>query len=100
MNQKSERVFSSGQQNKFRQLQQEVSALEEQLQDALLKQLPVSDRDTYSPIPLPRVSHGTAQTGIKLAHNRELKTFNSGVVESRYDSIISATKQINQKAKS
>ena len=54
MNQKSERVFSSGQQNKFRQLQQQVSALEEQVQDALLKQLPVNDRDTYSPIPLPR----------------------------------------------
>ena len=69
MNQKPDRVFSSSQQNKFRQLQQEVSALEEQLQDALLKQLPVDDRNTYLPIPLPRVNDRTAKTGVKLAHD-------------------------------
>ena len=55
MNQKSSRVFSSNQQNKFRQLQQEVSALEEQVRDALSKQLSVSDR--------------TAKRQIKLAHD-------------------------------
>ena len=52
MNQKSQQLFSSGQQNKFQQLQQKISALKKQVQDALLKQLPVNDRNTYLPIPL------------------------------------------------
>ena len=47
MNQKSQPIFSRGQQNKFQQLQQEVSALEEQVKDALLKQLErASERNT------------------------------------------------------
>jgi hypothetical protein len=70
MNQTTQQVLSRGQQNKFQQLQEEVSALEQQVKKALVKQLePVSERNAYLPIPLVCVSDRIAKTGIKLAHD-------------------------------
>ena len=67
--QESKQVFSMGQQSKFQQLQLEVIALEEQLQNVLNEQTPLTENyGSYSPIPLIYVNDQVAKTGIKLAH--------------------------------
>lgn len=64
--QKSKQVFSVRQQNKFQQLQQEVAALQEQVENALKKQS-FANFDSQ-PIPLVYVDERTARSGIKLTH--------------------------------
>ena len=65
--QASERVLSTQQQSKFRQLQLAVAALEQQVKNTLTKQLNQTKDDTSDlPIPLTYVSDRTAKTGIKL----------------------------------
>jgi hypothetical protein len=67
--QKSQQVFSSGQQSKFQQLQLEVAALEEQLKNVLNESTQLTDNySLHSPIPLIYVDDRIAKTGIRLAH--------------------------------
>ncbi|MEO1669574.1 MAG: hypothetical protein AAFR77_02130 [Cyanobacteria bacterium J06631_2] len=66
--QKSKQVFSVGQQNKFQQLQLEVAALEEQVENVLREQLAiVNSQNSQPPIPLVYVNEQVAKSGIKLA---------------------------------
>lgn len=67
---KSKQVFSTRQQTKFQQLQLEVAALEEQVQNALQEQLELTQcYDSQGSIPLVHVNDRIARTGIKLAHD-------------------------------
>lgn len=67
--QESQPVFEPGQQSKIQQLQLEVSALEEQVENVLKEQLKLtSDYDSHSPIPLIYVDDRFAKSGIKLTH--------------------------------
>jgi hypothetical protein len=66
--QKPQPVFSTGQQSKFQQLQLEIAALEEQVENTLKEQLAQADNyDLHSPIPLIYVSDRFAKSGIRLA---------------------------------
>lgn len=65
--QRSQKVFSRRQQNKFQQLQLEVAALEAQVENALKEQMILThDYHSLSPIPLVCANDQTAQTGIRL----------------------------------
>ena len=67
--QKSQQVFSVGQQTKFQQLQLEVAALEKQVAHALQKQLQLKDNHgSQTPIPLVYVDDCVAKSGIRLTH--------------------------------
>lgn len=68
--QKSQPVFDPGQQSKFQQLQLEIKALEEQVENALKQQLEQADCNAHSPIPLIYVSDRFAKSGIKLAQEK------------------------------
>ena len=67
MNQKSPQVFSTGQQSKFQQLELEIAALEEQVENALKEQTQLtSDYNSPSPVPLIYVNDQISQTGVRL----------------------------------
>jgi hypothetical protein len=67
--QESQPVFAPGQQSKIQQLQLEVAALEEQLENVLKEQLKLtSDYDAHLPIPLIYVDDRFAKSGIRLTH--------------------------------
>ena len=69
MNQKSQQAWSTVQQEKLRQLQLEVAALEKQLENLVTRVPLTNDYNLQSPIPLIYVSDRTAKTGIRLAHD-------------------------------
>jgi hypothetical protein len=65
--QESQPVFDPGQQSKIQQLQLEVTALEEQVENVLKEQLKLtSEYDSHLPIPLLYVDDRFAKSGIKL----------------------------------
>ena len=67
MNQKSPQVFSTGQQSKFQQLELEVAALEEQVENALKEQTQLTKNyNSPSPIPLIYVNNQISKTGVRL----------------------------------
>ena len=66
MNQKQQ-VFSTGQQNKFQQLELEIAALEEQVENALKEQTQLTNNyNSPSPIPLIYVNDQISKTGVRL----------------------------------
>ena len=67
MNQKSQQVFSTGQQSKFQQLELEIAALEEQVENALKEQTQLTNNyNSSSPIPVIYVNDQIAKTGVRL----------------------------------
>jgi hypothetical protein len=65
----SQPVFDPGQQSKIQQLQLEVAALEEQLENVLNEQLKLTrEYDSDLPIPLIYVDDRFAKSGIRLTH--------------------------------
>ena len=66
MNQKQQ-VFSIGQQSKFQQLELEVAALEEQVENALKEQTKLTNNyNSPSPVPLIYVNEQISKTGVRL----------------------------------
>ncbi len=73
MNQKAQKVFSIGQQSKFQQLQLEVAALEEQVENLLKEQTTIiNDYKSLSPIPLIYANDQAAKTGVRLTQDTVL----------------------------
>ena len=67
MNQKSPQVFSTGQQSKFQQLELEIAALEERVENALKEQPQlINNCNSLSPIPLIYLNDQIAKTGVRL----------------------------------
>lgn len=73
MNQNARKVFSIGQQSKFQELQLEVAALEEQVENFLKEQTTIiNDYKSLSPIPLIYVNDQAAKTGVRLTQDTVL----------------------------
>jgi hypothetical protein len=67
--QESQPLFDPGQQSKIQQLQLEVTALEEQVENVLKEQLKLTTQyDSHLPIPLIYVDDRFAKSGIRLTH--------------------------------
>lgn len=70
MQESQQPVFAPGQQSKIQQLQLEVTALEEQVENVLKEQLRLTSEydDAHLPIPLTYVDDHFAKSGIRLTH--------------------------------
>lgn len=67
---KSKPVFSTRQQSQFQQLQLEVTALEEQVENIIKEQWTLTNKpDSQVPIPLIQVNEQLASTGIRLSQS-------------------------------